>query len=560
MTYDLRSECWIPWRRRNGSIEWGSPALIADAWGDNPIVAVAAPRPDFGGAIEEFLIGLLTIALQPEDEQVWFERWRQPPTTGQVQRALESLPPAFDLEGDGPRAFQDLSVQDLARSETSPIEHLLVDAAGDQTVRLNKDLFIKRDRFERLGRPAAAMALITMQTYAPAGGQGHRTSLRGGGPLTTLVDPRVDVNGVLLAGDRPLWQKLWANVQTRDQWETAVPDNLPGLPTAFPWLSRTRTSEGKPGRLTTPTDVHPLQAYFGLPRRIRLEFDGPGTCGLTGRADERTVVGFRMKNYGTEYTAWRHPLSPYYWDKKDAEWRAVHGQSGGIAWRDWVGLAFRTPEGASREPAPAVAAFNRRAGRLGLATFRVHAFGYDFDNMKARSWIEASMPSFAVADPFKEQLVRDTAIRLTDATGYASTVLLGQVKRALFENSDEVPGDLSAVKGELWAATEQAFYDAIGAVVRASESPEDVPDAVCREFLPTLVTTGTSVFDRWCPSSGSTPTILRRIVSARYSLVMTLRGYSPLGEKLFGALRIPLPGGGRAARKAAKGSRKGTAR
>src|SRR6478609_8249227 len=114
MSYDLRRENWIPWRRRSGSLEWGVPALVADLSGEDPVVAVAAPRPDFGGAIEEFLIGLLTIALQPEDERAWLEHWRQPPAPAELQHALDALPSAFDLDGDGPRAFQDLAASDLA--------------------------------------------------------------------------------------------------------------------------------------------------------------------------------------------------------------------------------------------------------------------------------------------------------------------------------------------------------------------------------------------------------------------------------------------------------------
>src|SRR5207237_2072121 len=105
----------------------------------------------------------------------------------------------------------------------------------------------------------------------------------------------------------------------------------------FPWLAPTRTSNPKAGgRATKPADAHALQAYFGLPRRIRLEFGGPGRCDLTGRDDERTVVGFRMRNYGAQYVDWKHPLSPHYRQKVGDSWIPVHGQPGGIGWRDWI--------------------------------------------------------------------------------------------------------------------------------------------------------------------------------------------------------------------------------
>lgn len=336
MSYDLRDAPWIPWRRRSGVVDWGPPSALTDRIVEDPVVALAAPRPDFDGALQEFLIGLLTVALQPADEDQWEEHWHAPPSSDDLSMALEALPSAFDLDGGGARFFQDLSADELEHAKKVPIDQLLIDAAGEQTQLLNKDLFVKRERVARIGRPAAAMALLTMQTYAPSGGQGHRTSLRGGGPLTTLVDPRVDLTGAPHAHDLPLWRKLWANVETKTQWAARMP-HPQALDTVFPWLGPTRVSDPKSGAPTRPPDVHPLQAYFGLPRRIRLEFSSAGRCDLTGLDDDQTVVGFRMRTYGSQYVGWRHPLSPHYRAKAKGELLPLHGQPNGIGWRDWGG-------------------------------------------------------------------------------------------------------------------------------------------------------------------------------------------------------------------------------
>ena len=191
--------------------------MLTDRIVDDPIVALAAPRPDFVGALQEFLVGLLGVTLQAEDERAWAAYWHAPPTPDALRDALSRLPSAFDLDGDGPRFFQDFPAADLAAEKPGPIDQLLIDGVGDRTIGQNKDLFVKRGRVERLGRPAAAMALLTMQTYAPAGGRGNRTSLRGGGPLTTLVEPRLDADGAVRAHDRPLWERLWANAETLEQ-------------------------------------------------------------------------------------------------------------------------------------------------------------------------------------------------------------------------------------------------------------------------------------------------------------------------------------------------------
>ncbi|MEJ7812324.1 MAG: type I-E CRISPR-associated protein Cse1/CasA [Gemmatimonadaceae bacterium] len=560
MAYDLKREPWIPWRRRSGAVEWGPPALLVDRLEDDPVVALVAPRADFDGALQEFLIGLLTASLQPPDERAWKALWTRPPSREALQAALDALPPAFDLDGEGPRFFQDLSPVDFADTEPGTVDQLLIDTPGDQTLRLNKDLFVKRERVGRLGRPAAAMAILTLQTYAPAGGQGHRTSLRGGGPLATLVDPRVDDEGRWRAHERPLWYKLWANVETWAQWDDRTP---PGAPTSFdagfPWLSPTRSSGKASGVKTTPSDAHPIQIYFGLPRRIRLEFGGPGRCDLTGVEDERTVTGFRMRNYGVQYAAWRHPLSPHYRQKVDSEWLPVHGQPGGLAWRDWLALTLRAPAGGLREPAATVAAFNRRGASVGLMSYRLHAFGYDMDNMKARGWTDATLPAFVVADEQREALLRNTAEALTDAAGIAASALLGAVKATLFQSPDDASRDLSQVRADLWAATERAFYETMRVIAAPTlDIDQAIETATVRKkmFALALRDDALEVFDRWCPAAGLAPAALRRRVTARYNLTMALSGISKLGEKMFDALGIPLPGGGHAARASKKRARK----
>ena len=99
MSYDLRREPWIPWRRRSGAVEWGPPAMLVDRLAEDPVVGLAAPRPDFEGALQEFLIGLLAAALQPEDEREWRRLWNAPPTVEALQATLEALPRATFLPG-----------------------------------------------------------------------------------------------------------------------------------------------------------------------------------------------------------------------------------------------------------------------------------------------------------------------------------------------------------------------------------------------------------------------------------------------------------------------------
>jgi len=53
MPLDLLTGSWIPFRRRSGEVVWGSPSLLTDGIRDDPVISIAAPRPDFTGAVQE---------------------------------------------------------------------------------------------------------------------------------------------------------------------------------------------------------------------------------------------------------------------------------------------------------------------------------------------------------------------------------------------------------------------------------------------------------------------------------------------------------------------------
>jgi CRISPR system Cascade subunit CasA len=178
-----------------------SPSGVA-ATAHDPVVALDWPRPDFRLACTEFLIGLLATACPPEDHYAWRESYRAPPDAATLQAAFSPLTHAFVLDGDGPRFMQDFA--DF-RAEPNDVGTLLIEAPGENTTKRNTDLMVRRGRVGVLSRAAAAMALFTLQTYAPSGGAGNRVSLRGGGPLTTLALPPRRLGDA----ETVLWHSLW---------------------------------------------------------------------------------------------------------------------------------------------------------------------------------------------------------------------------------------------------------------------------------------------------------------------------------------------------------------
>ena len=474
------------------------------------------------------MIGLLSTAATPDDDEKWDEWWHKPPDTADLQSVFTSVDHAFRLDGDGARFMQDYeTLEDVL---PKPAKSLLIDAPGELTVKKNTDLFVKRDTADTagLGRPAAAMALYTLNTYSPSGGSGHRTSLRGGGPMTTLVVPRSGSHA------RTLWGRLWANVETIAQSnERGGLLHPEGSSAIFPWLARPRVQSGCK---TTPEKVHPLHVYWGMPRRIRLEFQKAENfcCDVTGAADLVAVAQYRTKRYGTDYSdGFEHPLSPYYRDKKAGVLRPRHPQPDGITYRLWPALVQGREDGRC---AQTVRHWNesRMAGDAGVV-----AFGYDMDNMKPRNWAEGEMPLFQVPDPQQRERLEILAQNLVDAAEKAAEELVKAVRAAAY-----VPGgraDYGFIRLAFFRATEKAFYaslrDALTGIQDAGSIEGTEVTRPAREaWRSTLERAAVRLFDERAPLTGREEGRLRKRAEALARLIRTLRA-----KTILTMLGLPAP-------------------
>ena len=307
MPFNLLEDPFFPIVTRGGERRWAAFAeLAAD---EDAAVEFDWPRADFNVAALEFAIGVAALAFRPATPGAWLRLWDDPPNPEATRTALAPFAAAFALDGEGPRFEQELG--GLA-GEATPIEALLIDTPGANGQKKNADVLTHRGRYAALGLPAAAMALYALQQFAPSGGAGNRTSLRGGGPLSTFVIPGA------AAGERPsLWRIVLANLPL-------IPPGGAGgaeLPKILPWLAPTLVSDKAHGERSVheaDADVHPLQAFFGMPRRMALRIAGSGVCAMTGRTGP-LVDAFVQKPWGVNYGVWMHPATPYRRQKQGAE-------------------------------------------------------------------------------------------------------------------------------------------------------------------------------------------------------------------------------------------------
>jgi len=514
---NLVQDPWLPFQLQDGS----EKVLPMRAICDPLVMDFALPRADFQGAAYQFAIGLLQTVFAPEDKYQWHDYYDSPPTAEVLQQAFNQATHAFNAMGDGPLFMQDLDP--LVTAKPTTVAGLLIEAPGGNGLKLNTDHFVKRGIGEVMSLEMAVMALFTLQINAPSGGQGHRTGLRGGGPLTTLVLPQTT--------DATLWQKLWLNVINQNEWRYEKPDLHSSL--VFPWLASTITSDKK-GSEIYADDVHPLQMYWAMPRRIRLDVEElEKCCQLSGINAQYTVTQYRTQNYGCNYSGtWSHPLTPYKWDPKkpDEEHLSAKGQPGGITYKIWDALTLTSSEEGQR-CAKVVAAFYSLWDEFSQPQSevpRLWVFGYDMDNMKARGWHSVSMPLFSLPPEQQEDLLRQVK-GLQKMAAETLWQCRTQIKSAWFDKPGDAKGDFSFIDLSFWQRTEPAFFKVVQQLIKnvAADEPYLSPQQA-ELWLKALRNTALDLFDEYALSElGSARSMAKRI-KARQQLTGWLYGAKPI--------------------------------
>lgn len=517
---------WLPVVRADGRKEKIAPWQIAEP--ENPVTEINAPRPDFQGAMYQFFIGLLQTVFAPEDHDDWLEYWENAPAVDSLRKSLENLATAFELDNpDGPAFMQDFELTANAREKgLAPISGILMDAPGENTQRKNLDHFVKRGEVSSICPSCCAMALFTLQANAPAGGAGNRVSLRGGGPLTTLVLPKDETS---------LWRRLWLNVLDQEDFVPPMPEADESV---FPWLAPTRVSDKK-GSETTPENAHPLQMYWGMPRRIRIFFDHSEAkchCDLCGGTDSTIVSWYATKNYGVNYTGdWIHPLTPYRFDpKKSNPPISLKGQQGGLGYRHWLGLVMNDPQNGDRAGKITRVYMEKRSLDVGDGTFaRLWCSGYDMDNMKARCWYDHTFPLFRLKSIQRKNLLSWTADIICAARDIAS-LLRTQLKAAWFKRPKDAKGDINFIAADFWEQSEPTFYRLLEKLSKLPEEQRQAPVEIYELWKNTIRTLAYRIFDAWALESPAEDLDMKRVVNARNGLkkkLNSLKSFKTLNRK-----------------------------
>jgi CRISPR system Cascade subunit CasA len=425
------------------------------------------------------------------------------------------------------------------------IEALLIDSPGANGQKKNSDLLTHRNRYPVLGLPAAAMALYALQQFVPSGGAGNRTSLRGGGPLTTLVVPGSN------HGRPALWRTILANLVARPANDFQDED----LPKILPWLTPTLVSDKENGNGTInegDPQVHALQCFFGMPRRIELHVDGSGACPTTGR-DGPLVTGFVQKPWGVSYGLWQHPLTPYRRQKEADPPYSTKPKSSLFVYRDWTAVTVAGENGPLAETAFNVRSARRARRELlrgGGSDAALAAGGWVMNNMEAVTYLAAYQPLHLASSDAAQDALDHAAIRFAAAADDVSGLMVRALRAALFDARAKPGASRRAVRRprqardtglfeeartSVYERSENAFHAALDALLNDASADEV---AIAKSWLATLAGAARAVFASHAPVPVDNAERAGRIAAAFDQLQAALLGRGPQGSKLYQRLGL----------------------
>ncbi len=488
MSLNLITDRWIPviWNNQRKNIR---PSQICE----EDVEQLCWPRPDFNLACLEFLVGLVYLTDPVRSERDWNERYKKPDQE-RLEKSLEPFAEFFELTGDGPRFLQDQEQFELGVEESNikSTEMLFIDSAGQQTRKHNSDLMVHRDRYDELSLPFAAMALYTLQAFAPAGGAGNRTSMRGGGPMVTILQP-------IEKKKYHLWRTILLN----------VPDGEP-LPAnkaseALPWLRPTRTSEKN--QIVTPDISHKAEMFFGMPRRLRLI------------EKENKIVGCVQKKYGTNYANWNHFLSPYYRRRPGLEQLPSHPKPGKVSYQNWLGLTIQQ---VTNEDQIASGTVHRYHSSSPPSDAEVLVGGWSMSNMTPLDFCVHAYPTFGSDNEVEETRVGN----LVESANISASSLASALKKSMNIQG----GMIDSVKDEFYSKTESEFVRVISSIV-GNQKQKFPPE---EEWLKILRETVLRMFDDFTRSSMSEMSLrdIEKIINQRKFLVDKFSSHKKIWKTL----------------------------
>ncbi|PPC75069.1 type I-E CRISPR-associated protein Cse1/CasA [Pokkaliibacter plantistimulans] len=287
---ELLSGAWIPVRPIEGGAS--QTVRLADVLCSQQRWILSLPRDDMELAALQLLICLIQISWIPEDDDALRRYLTQPLSPAEFEQGIRQWGDMFRLDHPDSPCLQ---VKGVSAKEATGMDKLMAGLTGAT----NCTFVNEPNQAEALCGGCAAIALFNQANNAPSFGGGFKSGLRGGSPVTTLIQAveyqRADLRTT-----------LWLNVLTRPRLMELLGDDLQ-LHQPPTWQQPI-----KEGAVISAGSIGLLRGLFWQPDHIELCSPiGEGCCTGCGQQAPVRYNGFLKAKFGfTVEGTWPHPHSP----------------------------------------------------------------------------------------------------------------------------------------------------------------------------------------------------------------------------------------------------------
>lgn len=283
---NLLTDPWIPVRPLAG----GTPQRITlqvllchkDQW------VICLPRDDMELAALQLLICLLQVTWIPKDVEHFRQRIGMLLSDIEFQEGVEKWGDTFRLDhSDAPF----MQVKGVTATDVTGMEKLLAGLTGAT----NCTFVNEPGQGDALCAGCAAIALFNQANNAPSFGGGFKSGLRGGAPVTTLIQ-----------GD-DLRTTLWLNVLMETSLDMLLPEWKCLISQRPTWQDPIQLGDS-----ISAMQIGLLRGLFWQPDHIELcPPEGEGQCTGCGLHSDIRYTGFLKAKFNfTVNGIWFHPHSP----------------------------------------------------------------------------------------------------------------------------------------------------------------------------------------------------------------------------------------------------------
>jgi len=464
---------------------------------------VSLPRDDMELACLQLLICMTQVMFLPEDDEELFERMDGPLAEAEFKSGIAPCADWLDLDHPTQPFMQ---TRGVTAKEITPIQKLLIGLPDGN----NHCFFNEVGEVAALSAPAAAIALFNQAVNCPSFGGGFKYGLRGGAPITTLVD------------GPDLRQQVWRNVLTRERAQENLPD----------WnhdLSRDRPTWVDP--IEEKQKIHWYEiglarGLFWQPAHVELVASKESSpCGLLGIDAGPVYKGFRKEkfNYQLEGT-WPHPHGALSISAKKGEPdRFASFTTSAPAWTRLNELVIQKTSGSKGGNRPAVPV--TQAGWLPLRPLHLVVGGY---HNKQASVLERRHELIGLANGWDDEAGRlEDLVQLGLA---AKKALRGKLYLAVKGNKDK---GLEGIAVPIHETAEKLFFSQTERLIldtcNRTETFERWGESRAK-YIGALVQHCKRIFEELTESYALKPELIPIIAWARRSLDADLSKLQPRFE------------------------------